>query len=51
MAPNVIPEAMSAGCLIISTNIAGASEAFIEDVLAFLSTSYHYDWLIDNRVF
>jgi glycosyltransferase involved in cell wall biosynthesis len=33
--PNVIPEAMSAGCLILSSCFAGASEAFIEDVSGF----------------
>jgi glycosyltransferase involved in cell wall biosynthesis len=33
--PNVIPEAMSAGCLILSSCYAGASEAFIEDVSGF----------------
>lgn len=33
--PNVIPEAMSSGCLILSSCNAGASEAFIEDVSGF----------------
>lgn len=33
--PNVIPEAMSAGCLIVSSCFAGGSEAFIEDVSGF----------------
>lgn len=33
--PNVIPEAMAAGCLILSSCFAGASEAFIEDVSGF----------------
>lgn len=33
--PNVIPEAMSAGCLILASRNAGASEAFIEDVSGF----------------
>ena len=33
--PNVIPEAMSAGCLILASSHAGASEAFIEDVSGF----------------
>ena len=44
--PNVIPEAMSAGCLVISTNIAGASEAFIEDVSGFsIRPSRTHDWV------
>jgi glycosyltransferase involved in cell wall biosynthesis len=30
--PNVIPEAMSAGCLILASHYAGASEAFIDGV-------------------
>ena len=33
--PNVIPEAMSAGCLILASCNAGASEAFVEDVSGF----------------
>ena len=33
--PNVIPEAMSAGCLILASVYAGASEAFEEDVSGF----------------
>jgi glycosyltransferase involved in cell wall biosynthesis len=33
--PNVIPEAMSTGCLILASCNAGASEAFIEDVSGF----------------
>ena len=33
--PNVIPEAMSSGCLILASCNAGASEAFIEDVSGF----------------
>lgn len=33
--PNVVPEAMSAGCLILASCYAGASEAFVEDVSGF----------------
>ena len=33
--PNVIPEAMSAGCLILASHHAGASEAFIDGVSGF----------------
>ena len=33
--PNVIPEAMAGGCLILASSYAGASEAFIEDVSGF----------------
>ena len=33
--PNVIPEAMSAGCLILASVYAGASEAIVEDVSGF----------------
>ncbi|MBT3668286.1 MAG: glycosyltransferase [Opitutae bacterium] len=44
--PNVIPEAMSAGCLILSSCFAGASEAFIEDVSGFsINPSDPSDWV------
>ncbi len=33
--PNVIPEAMDSGCLVISSKYAGASEAFIDGVSGF----------------
>jgi glycosyltransferase involved in cell wall biosynthesis len=33
--PNVVPEAMSAGCLVIASCFAGASEAFIDGVSGF----------------
>jgi len=33
--PNVIPEAMDAGCLVLSSVNAGASEAFIDEVSGF----------------
>ena len=33
--PNVIPEAMEAGCLILASDQAGASEAFIDEVSGF----------------
>ena len=33
--PNVIPEAMAAGCLILSSCFAGASEAFIDRISGF----------------
>ena len=33
--PNVIPEAMSAGCLILASCFAGASEAFVDGVSGF----------------
>ena len=33
--PNVVPEAMEAGCLVLSSCFAGGSEAFIEDVSGF----------------
>ena len=33
--PNVIPEAMETGCLILASDQAGASEAFIDEVSGF----------------
>ena len=33
--PNVVPEAMSAGCLVLASCFAGASEAFIDGVSGF----------------
>jgi glycosyltransferase involved in cell wall biosynthesis len=49
--PNVIPEAMSAGCLILSSCFAGASEAFIEDVSGFSmnpSDTSHWGHLLSD---
>ena len=44
--PNVIPEAMSAGCLILSSCYAGASEAFIEDVSGFSMNPFNTEqWI------
>ena len=33
--PNVIPEAMSAGCLVLASSYAGASEAIVDGVSGF----------------
>tara|TARA_B100000242_G_scaffold290675_2_gene262502 strand:- start:205 stop:807 length:603 start_codon:yes stop_codon:yes gene_type:complete len=33
--PNVVPEAMSAGCLLLVSSFAGASEAFVDGVSGF----------------
>ena len=33
--PNVVPEAMSAGCLLLASSFAGASEAFVDGVSGF----------------
>jgi glycosyltransferase involved in cell wall biosynthesis len=38
--PNVVPEAMSAGCLVIASCFAGASEAFIDGVSGFSENPY-----------
>jgi glycosyltransferase involved in cell wall biosynthesis len=44
--PNVIPEAMSAGCLILASVYAGASEPFIEDVSGFSMNPLNpKDWI------
>ena len=44
--PNVIPEAMDAGCLVISSNNAGASEAFIDRVSGFsMDPESPMDWV------
>ena len=44
--PNVIPEAMSAGCLILASLYAGASEPFIEDVSGFSMNPLNpKDWI------
>jgi glycosyltransferase involved in cell wall biosynthesis len=45
--PNVIPEAMSAGCLILSSCYAGASEAFIEHVSGFSMNPLNTEQWID----
>jgi glycosyltransferase involved in cell wall biosynthesis len=41
--PNVVPEAMSAGCLVIASCFAGASEAFIDGVSGFSENPYQPD--------
>ena len=44
--PNVVPEAMSAGCLILASCYAGASEAFVEDVSGFSINPFNTkDWV------
>ena len=44
--PNVIPEAMDAGCLVLSSVYAGASEAFIDGVSGFsLSPRSPGEWV------
>ena len=44
--PNVIPEAMSAGSLVIASCYAGASEAFIDGVSGFsLNPKEPYSWV------
>ena len=41
--PNVIPEAMSAGCLILASSFAGASEAFTDGVSGFSFHPQHFE--------
>jgi glycosyltransferase involved in cell wall biosynthesis len=41
--PNAVPEAMSAGCLVIASCFAGASEAFIDGVSGFSENPYQPD--------
>ena len=44
--PNVIPEAMAAGCLVLGSSKAGASEAFIDGVSGFSLNPYSpFDWV------
>ena len=44
--PNVIPEALAAGCLVLASDKAGASEAFVEGVSGFsLSPGNYDDWI------
>lgn len=44
--PNVIPEALAAGCLVLASNKAGASEAFVDGVSGFsLNPGRHDAWV------
>ncbi len=44
--PNVVPEAMDAGCLVLSSVNAGASEAFIDEVSGFsLDPGFPRKWV------
>ena len=44
--PNVIPEALAAGCLVLASDKAGSSEAFVEGVSGFsLSPENYGDWI------
>jgi glycosyltransferase involved in cell wall biosynthesis len=44
--PNVVPEAMSAGCLVLASCFAGASEAFIDGVSGFsLNPNHPETWI------
>ena len=45
--PNVIPEAMSSGCLVVASKFAGASEAFIEDVSGFSICPFETESWVD----
>ena len=45
--PNVIPEAMSSGCLVLASKFAGASEAFIEDVSGFSICPFETESWVD----
>ena len=45
--PNVIPEALAAGCLVLASDKAGSSEAFVEGVSGFsLSPGNYADWIV-----
>jgi glycosyltransferase involved in cell wall biosynthesis len=44
--PNVVPEAMSAGCLVLASCFAGGSEAFIDGVSGFsLNPNHPETWI------
>jgi len=44
--PNVIPEALASGCLVLASDNAGASEAFVDGVSGFsLSPQNYGDWI------
>lgn len=44
--PNIVPEAMETGCLILSSQVAGASEAFIDEVSGFsLNPKNPHGWV------
>jgi glycosyltransferase involved in cell wall biosynthesis len=44
--PNVIPEAMSAGCLVLASSCAGASEAIVDGVSGFsLNPNHPETWI------
>ena len=45
--PNVIPEAMSSGCLVVASKFAGASEAFIDDVSGFSMCPFETENWVD----
>jgi glycosyltransferase involved in cell wall biosynthesis len=48
--PNVVPEAMSAGCLVLASCYAGASEAFVEDVSGFSINPFNTKEWVDLLV-
>ena len=44
--PNVIPEALASGCLVLASDNAGASEAFVDGVSGFSLSPLNYgDWI------
>ena len=44
--PNVIPEALAAGCLVLASDNAGASEAFVDGISGFSqSPEDHEEWV------
>ena len=44
--PNVIPEALAAGCLVLASDKAGASEAFVDGISGFsISPENHEEWV------
>jgi colanic acid/amylovoran biosynthesis glycosyltransferase len=44
--PNVIPEALAAGCLVLASDNAGASEAFVDGISGFsINPEKHEEWV------
>ena len=44
--PNVIPEALASGCLVLASDKAGASEALVDGVSGFSLSPLNYgDWI------
>ena len=50
--PNVIPEALASGCLVLASDKAGASEAFVDGISGFsINPQKHREWISLLREF